>query len=365
MLGVLATLVLATEIDIDATRVLVLAPAEITAMGGAGHAFARGANGLVFQPAAPVNRRLEQTKAWGVSLAFTQHAVAPGTLSDVANLGYTTDTPGSMANLGVAGFWRNFGAGLVYSSLEYHSGDANLSVTEGHLCAGGSYLDGKLSIGLGLRGLSMHGDRGGNGVDYQGAGGEVGVMATRLWEGWNLGASLRSPVRAVPTKGDLALDVDAAVVPLQVALGVGWTDAESGTERPVRVAGDLTVDGPVSKGFAIESATIGQAVERGNDITVSPHAGFEYEAMPRRLRLRLGTYLEPSRTALGDDRWHATTGLEIRLFRLKLFKGVIDTEISWEAAVDYAPRYLNVAWLGIGAWDSGVIGGNWAEPARP
>lgn len=67
----------------------------------------------------------------------------------------------------------------------------------------------------------------------------------------------------------------------------------------------------------------------------------------------------------GEERLHATTGLEVRLFRLRLFKGFIDTEIAWEAAVDYAPNYLNVAWLGIGAWDSGVIGGNWVEPTVP
>lgn len=353
------------DVVVDATRVLVLAPAEITAMGGAGHAFARGANGLVFQPAAPVNRRIDQTKPFGVSLAFTQHALPPGGLSDVANLGYDSDAAGGMANLGIAAFWRNFGAGLVYSGIEYKSDDATLSITEGHLAAGGSYADGQLVIGLGLRGLSMRADRAGKGVDYQGLGGEVGVMGTRLWGGWNLGASVRSPVRATPTNDDLSIGVDAAVVPLQVALGLGWTDAESGVARPIRVAADLTYDGAVPEGFALESAILGVAVERGNEATLSPHLGLEYEAIPRRLRLRAGTYLEPTRTVWGEDRIHATTGFEVRLFRLRLFKGFIDTEIAWEAAADYAPNYLNVAWLGIGAWDSGVIGGNWAEAAAP
>ena len=330
-------------------------------MGGAGHAFAQGATGLVFQPAAPVNRRIEQTNVWGMSVAFTQHAVAPGPFSDAANLGYSTDVPGSMANVGISGFWRNFGAGLVYSGLEYRSGNAVLSVTEGHFSAGGSYADGHLAIGLGVRGLSMVADNGERGVDYRGAGGEIGVMGTRLWEGWNIGGSLRSEVRAVPAYDHLDLGVDAAVIPFQAAVGIGWTDAESGTARPVRVAGDFVLDGAVPKGYALESAVLGVAVERGNNATLSPHVGFEYEAISDRMRIRAGSYIEPSRTNLADDRLHATTGLEVRLFRLNLFKGFIDTQISWEGAVDFAPGYLNVAWLGIGAWDSGLIGGNWVE----
>ncbi len=355
-------LALAHAATIDATRVLVLAPAEITAMGGAGLGFARGANGLVFNPAAPVNRRIEQTKTWGLSLAFTQLALGPEKQTDVANLGEVGPKAGGMANLGVAGFWRNYGAGLVYSGLEYRYGDALVNVTEGHLAAGGSYADGKVAIGLGIRGLSAHGERDGNTLDYSGSGGEFGVLASRLWDGWNLGVTARSEVRAVPVAAGTPYALDAAVLPWHLALGVGWTDAEHAPPRPVRVVGDLTIDGAVDDGYALESALAGEGIRRGKKLTVTPHVGMEVEAIPRRLRVRAGSYFEPTRTAVAPGRLHGTTGLEVRLFRLRLFKGFIDTELTWEAAVDAAPGYLNLAYLGIGSWDSGVVGGSWDEP---
>ncbi|MBM4364631.1 MAG: hypothetical protein FJ102_00335 [Deltaproteobacteria bacterium] len=357
----LFSLALAAEPVIDTTRLVVLAPAEITAMGGAGLGFARGANGTFFNPAAPVNRRIEQTRTWGVSLAFTQLALGPEKATDVANLGEVGPKTGGMANLGVAGFWRNFGGGLVYSGLEYRFGSALINVTEGHLAAGGSYDDGKVAVALGARALAVHGERDGNTLDWTGQGGEVGVLASRLWDGWNLGGTFRSEVRAVPTEGGSPYPIEAAVMPWHLALGVGWTDAEHAPPRPVRVAGDLTIDGAVEDGYALETALEGEGVRRGKNLTVTPHLGFEVEAVPRRLRVRAGSYFEPTRTALASGRLHGTTGLEVRLFRLKLFKGVIDTEISWEAAVDASRGYLNLAYLGIGSWDSGLTGGQWAE----
>src|SRR4030095_13873092 len=48
---------------VDVTRVFVFANAETIAMGGAGSAFAFGANGIALNPAAPANRRKEVTGA--------------------------------------------------------------------------------------------------------------------------------------------------------------------------------------------------------------------------------------------------------------------------------------------------------------
>jgi hypothetical protein len=81
----------------------------------------------------------------------------------------------------------------------------------------------------------------------------------------------------------------------------------------VLVSGQLDVIGPVRNAVSIESALLsGDAIPSGRDASFAIRGGAEWEGWPDVLRVRGGTYLEPSRTGAGY-RLHGTFGLEVRV----------------------------------------------------
>ncbi|MCC7534964.1 MAG: hypothetical protein IT379_02055, partial [Deltaproteobacteria bacterium] len=61
------------------------------------------------------------------------------------------------------------------------------------------------------------------------------------------------------------------------------------------VSTELLVTGPTSDGIGLESF-LSQRIQRsGQDVTLAPRLGLEGEPWPNRIRLRIGSYLEPSR----------------------------------------------------------------------
>jgi hypothetical protein len=78
--------------------------------------------------------------------------------------------------------------------------------------------------------------------------------------------------------------------------------------------------------------------------------GAEGEPIENRLKLRVGSYLEPSRFAAGNARLHATLGSDVKLFSWDVF-GIIDPiELRVGAAVDVAVRYINYG-ISVGIWN--------------
>ncbi len=352
---------------IDATRLLSLSSPEVLAMGGAGIGFAAGASGVFFQPGAPANRKVESVAPVTGSFALNQLRIPKGLPADVGNLGRAGPWSGEMTNLALSGSYHNAGIGLAIGSLSYAGDGRKVVVSEGHFVGGGAVWDGRIGFGAGGRLLTLDAtlpDAGS--AHYVGTGLETGLSFNQLGGRWNIGAVVRSSVRAEvvaqPTgaDGEGLVGLAGVAVPWQVAVGAGWHNNGEGRERPVRVAADLVVDGPVENGVSLEaslSGATGADATRGQRTSFTPHVGVEATAIPDRLHLRAGAYVEPGR-ASGGARPHATTGFELRLFHLDLF-GLASIDVSWEAAVDVAPRYLNVGWLGIGLWQSGVVGTGW------
>lgn len=343
---------------VDATRTLTLSTAEVVGMGGAGIGFATGASGLFFSPEAPANRRLETRSTFSVSATFNRHGIGPMLPSDVANLGVAGPWTGALTNFGASAVYKHVGAGLALGLLSYEADDASVALAEGHLSGGGSFWDGHIVAGAGWRLLTLAAEHDGKVATFGGSGPELGITLNRLWGGWNLGVTLRSEVEAERTSGKMDPEVGAVAVPAQIAVGMGWYDEGS---RPLRVAADVVIDGPVRNGVAVESLLLRDPQTRGAEATVTPHLGVEVTALPDRLRWRAGAYLEPARVADSLPRAHGTTGFELRLFHLDLF-GVVEGDLSWEAAVDVAPRYIGLSWLGIGFWQRGVTGVGWERP---
>ena len=96
---------------------------------------------------------------------------------------------------------------------------------------------------------------------------------------------------------------------------------------------------------------LSQIVERsGEKTSVTIRGGGEVEAIPGRLQLRGGTYMEPTRFRTSSPRAHATAGFELRVVDWSLF-GIYPDDNSFRisGAVDVSREYFGWS-LGVGSW---------------
>lgn len=116
---------------------------------------------------------------------------------------------------------------------------------------------------------------------------------------------------------------------------------------------EVLIVGPTENGVGIE-AFLGQlsnteVIPSGEKVTVQLRLGVETEPWHHRLKVRTGTYLEPSRFRGGTYRPHWTFGFDFRLFTWDLF-GLLDPfDVRAGATIDLAPRY-NDWGIGLGFW---------------
>ncbi len=113
---------------------------------------------------------------------------------------------------------------------------------------------------------------------------------------------------------------------------------------------DLWFNGRVANGVGVESFLFQTVQRSGESITVSPRLGFETEVWPTRMKLRAGTYLEPSRFENSNARVHGTLGFDISLLKWSVF-GLWPDDYRWQisAALDLARAYGSFS-FGIGGW---------------
>lgn len=116
----------------------------------------------------------------------------------------------------------------------------------------------------------------------------------------------------------------------------------------------MLITGPTEDGISLESFFT-QTIKRAGAVTTySPRAGVETELVPDLLKLRLGTYVEPSRFTLQKDwrsfRQHVTAGFDVNLFHWTVF-GLYEDGTSWRltSAIDVTHNYWNYG-LSIGIW---------------
>jgi hypothetical protein len=143
-----------------------------------------------------------------------------------------------------------------------------------------------------------------------------------------------------PLPADLDKAVDAAIE--------NYNESERRLRRHqprryVLLAADFLVYGKTPNGQSI-SGFLSQTPERSGDhVAYSVRVGAESEIWQDRMKVRLGTYLEPSRVSAKYYRPHGTLGVEARLFD---FWG---WSARGTATVDGAPRYFNWG-LALGLW---------------
>lgn len=80
----------------------------------------------------------------------------------------------------------------------------------------------------------------------------------------------------------------------------------------------------------------------GMSVTYSPRVGLEVEPIYDLLRVRTGSYLEPSRFPEGVSRQHFTFGGDIHLGRIPPILFMPELDLCFNAAVDVAPRFANI-----------------------
>ena len=113
---------------------------------------------------------------------------------------------------------------------------------------------------------------------------------------------------------------------------------------------DLWFNGRVTNGVGVESFLFQTVQRSGEKVTVSPRLGFETEVWPTRMKIRAGTYLEPSRFTTSTPRVHGTLGFDISVFKWNVF-GIWPDDYRWQitAALDLARTYGSFS-FGIGGW---------------
>jgi hypothetical protein len=113
----------------------------------------------------------------------------------------------------------------------------------------------------------------------------------------------------------------------------------------------LDVLGPLGKAVGVESFLERTVQRSGRRASFSPRVGLETEAVQGWTRLRVGSYLEPSRFDESNGaRAHFTVGFDQRLFRWEVF-GLWTEGSTWmlSASLDVAREYVSSG-LGIGMW---------------
>jgi hypothetical protein len=120
--------------------------------------------------------------------------------------------------------------------------------------------------------------------------------------------------------------------------------------RYLLISYGLHADGNVSNSVGIESFLERKVNRSGEHVTLGLRLGAETEAIENWLKLRAGSYLEPSRFSGVGTRVHGTGGFDVKLFRWNLF-GLLDDDASLDvsAAGDYTKNYFGWA-LAFGVW---------------
>jgi hypothetical protein len=118
----------------------------------------------------------------------------------------------------------------------------------------------------------------------------------------------------------------------------------------VMVAASALITGAAANAVGLESFLSQEVNRSGEHPVVSLRLGAEMGLVPNFMRLRAGTYLEPTRFATSSDRPHYTGGFDIRLGRWDVF-GLWPADYQWRLAVgaDVARDYFTLG-VTIAGW---------------
>ena len=228
------------------------------------------------------------------------------------------------------------------------------------LALGKQFLERELTVGVALRAtMTKLRDKP---VDttlgrISGTGWEAGVVWNPYHVLVRLGVAYSSSIssnQTLDSSGGVPVTVNGLIVPQQAILpatfgtGISYTTASAPFWQGHKwlVAGDLLFTASSHNAVGVESVLAQKKQPIGEQNTTSIRIGSELETSPGRLRLRAGSYYEPSFYESVAGRTHITGGFEVRMFHSKVF-GEHDWGLS--ASVDTARDYLNII-AALGYW---------------
>ena len=120
--------------------------------------------------------------------------------------------------------------------------------------------------------------------------------------------------------------------------------------RYLMVSAAMVISGTAEEAVGVDSLLTQEVNRSGKEVVYSPRFGAESEVWPNLLKLRAGTYLEPTRFETSSPRWHGTFGFDVRLINWDVF-GIWSDDYLWRLGVsgDVSQRY-SVWALSIGGW---------------
>jgi len=118
----------------------------------------------------------------------------------------------------------------------------------------------------------------------------------------------------------------------------------------LQFSGSMLISGSVDAAVGIESLLTQKVNRSGQRVVSSPRVGVECGVVPEWVKLRAGSYLEPTRFETSDMRVHGTAGIDIKLFRWSVF-GAWPEDYMWRLGLagDASTRYYTFG-LSLGGW---------------
>lgn len=369
---------------LDAYTGLVLSEGRIIGLGGAVVGVAEGPAAARFNPAAVAQRYRHLDRSWDLSGVLTWFLPSVTDLGgqDLGNDGQRDGRLEGAGNLqlGFGAQAGRFGVGALLRlygvSAPTAQGTATVGTTDIALSAGWSALRDAIVVGASLaapHGLFRFTPEGGvaQDIDYQRRTLRAGVLLRPRGRPFRVGFSFETAGEAEPTgdRGQVAVTTPSTFLfpwvisagasawigpnarrynepsPFALAMHPDWGEGpplEPG-HAPVLVTAQLDLVGPTPGALALESALFpgAPALPSGREPSLVPRAGVEWEARPRSIRVRAGSYLEPSRSG-SSPRLHGCFGAEVRV-------PFWPWDLQASFGGDVAREYTNVG-LSIGFW---------------
>ena len=373
---------------------LLMGSSRVVGLGGAYVGIAEGVVGFTSNLAALAHRTPQLDRDWdvGVTLSWLDLPLASVGEKDLDNDGLPDNAPETLQLVGAFTLqYRN--AGFGFSLRNYSIGYCNTAACEKgdlirvsllHAALAGAVALGRddFILGFGVySGQAILNHKPEGSWLYGSTGVALDVLYRPHGRPYRVGLSVRpellGPWRRAPGQSATLAGrqiYSAVVSPSTVSLGVSWRLGEGGElyNRLSPAARRQLLDGahyaevppeedldaipgrwlistqvdlisPVENAVSVHSFTSLDAPEYvGATSKLQPRFGVEHESLPRRLRTRLGAFLEPSPFPGRPLRPHLTGGFELFLFHY-----IDDWEVT--ASFDVARRYTNFG-LSVGFW---------------
>jgi len=350
--------------NLDVRQGPIIGSARQVALGGAYIGVAEGITSLNSNPAG-VAFRLERSTTefdwdWTVGLNNLKS-------NDFDNNGQSPPDYKShqIRSLGLMGQYGPWGIGILNNAeilaVEgLNTGDDEYVLSTTSLALGRQFLDRDLTLGAGLRATmsklrtkKLDATLG----KISGIGWDVGGVWNPERGPFRFGAVYTSSIssdQSLDNTSGIPVTVNGLIIPQQVILpatfGVGVSycveSAPFWKDHQWLVASDLLFTAASENAVGIESVLAQKIQPVGTHDTTSVRLGSELETMPGRLRLRLGSYYEPSNYEGVPSRTHLTGGFEVRMFHTSIW-GEYDWALTY--TIDSARDYLNM-FVALGFW---------------